>query len=296
MRLLGFLAPITLEPMQGDVATVDGWIGFPTAQPWASLAPLRAQLREPVGSPGSHVAYLFHDHVESSGERDPVAITLEQMDRHGIGVGLVQLEDAVAVRAVSNHPDRFAGVLYVDPNQITPSVRSIRAAKDEYDIKAVYTFPAGCNPQVPVDDRRHYPIYQTCVDLDIAIIANAGIVGPRVPSSSQDVARFDDVCYDFPELRIVMCHGAEPWEDLAVKLMLKWPGLHYMTSGFAPKHYPRAIIDYANSRGSDKIIYGGYFPFGLTLDRIFAELASLPLREHVWPKFLSENARRVFRL
>ena len=40
---------------------------------------------------------------------------------------------------------------------------------------------------------------------------------------------FDEVCYDFPELRIVMRHGAEPWEALAVKLMLKWPNLYYMT-------------------------------------------------------------------
>jgi predicted TIM-barrel fold metal-dependent hydrolase len=117
-----------------------------------------------------------------------------------------------------------------------------------------------------------------------------------VPSWSQDVAGFDQVCYDFPELRIVMCHGAEPWEDLAVKLMLKWPGLHFMTSGFAPKYYPRAILDYANTRGAEKVMYGGYFPFGLTLDRIFMELAQLPLRDEVWPKFLSENARRVFAL
>jgi predicted TIM-barrel fold metal-dependent hydrolase len=59
----------------------------------------------------------------------------------------------------------------------------------------------------------------------------------------QDVRHFDQVCYDFPELRIVMCHGAEPWEELAVKLMLKWPGLYYMPSAFAPKYYPKAIVD-----------------------------------------------------
>ena len=60
-------------------------------------------------------------------------------------------------------------------------MRKIRAAKDEHDIKAVTTFPAGCNPQVPVDDRRYYPIYQTCIDLDIPIVSNAGIAGPRLP-------------------------------------------------------------------------------------------------------------------
>jgi predicted TIM-barrel fold metal-dependent hydrolase len=209
---------------------------------------------------------------------------------------MVQLEDDIAIQAVTEYPDRFAGVLHVDPNRITTAVRAIRDAVRLHDIRAVYTFPAGCHPQVAVDDRHHYPIYQTCIDLDLAVVVNAGIAGPLVPSAVQDVIRFDQVCYDFPELRIVMCHGAEPWEALAVKLLTKWPGLHFMTSGFAPKYYPTAIIQYANTRGADKLIYGGYFPFGLTLDRVFAELGELPLREHVWPKFMSDNARRVFRL
>jgi predicted TIM-barrel fold metal-dependent hydrolase len=149
---------------------------------------------------------------------------------------------------------------------------------------------------VPVDDRRYYPIYQECIDLDIPIISNAGIAGPRFPSKCQDVMLFDQVCYDFPELRIVMRHGAEPWEELAVKLMLKWPNLYYMPSAFAPKHYPEAIIKYANTRGADKIMYAGYYPMGLTLERIFTEMPNVPFRDHVWPKFLRDNAIRVFKL
>jgi len=81
-----------------------------------------------------------------------------------------------------------------------------------------------------------------------------------------------------------------------VKLMLKWPGLHYSTSAFAPKHYPKAIIDYANTRGADKIIYAGYFPMGLSLDKIFQQLRDVPFKDEVWPKFLRENARRVLKL
>ncbi|MEE4282070.1 MAG: amidohydrolase family protein [Pseudomonadales bacterium] len=68
----------------------------------------------------------------------------------------------------------------------------------------------------------------------------------------------DQVMYDFPELVFVTRHGCEPWEDLAVELMLKWPNLYYSTTAFAPKFYPKAIIDYANSRGADKIIYGRF--------------------------------------
>ena len=102
--------------------------------------------------------------------------------------------------------------------------------------------------------------------------------------------------YDFPDLTFVMRHGAEPWEELAVKLMLKWPNLYYSTSAFAPKYYPKAIIDYANTRGADKVIYGGYFPMGLPLDRIMRELQDLPLKDEVWPKFLRDNAAKVLGL
>ena len=69
-----------------------------------------------------------------------------------------------------------------------------------------------------------------------------------------------------------MRHGAEPWDELAVKLMLKWPNLYYSTSAFAPRYYPEPIVDYANTRGADKVMYAGYFPMGLSLERIFSEL------------------------
>ena len=88
----------------------------------------------------------------------------------------------------------------------------------------------------------------------------------------QHVERIDEVCWFFPELKFVMRHGAEPWTALAVKLMLKWPNLYYSTSAFAPKHYPKDIIDFANTRGADKVMYAGYFPMGLSLERIFSEL------------------------
>jgi predicted TIM-barrel fold metal-dependent hydrolase len=102
--------------------------------------------------------------------------------------------------------------------------------------------------------------------------------------------------YDFPDLTFVTRHGCEPWEDLIVKLMLKWPNLYYSTSAFSPKYYPKAIIDYANTRGADKVIYAGYFPMGLSLDRIFGELADVPFNDDVWPRFLRGNAARVLKL
>ena len=109
----------------------------------------------------------------------------------------------------------------------------------------------------------------------------------------QWVGHLDEVAYDFPELKVVMRHGAEPDEALAVKLLLKWPNLYYSTSAFAPKYWPEAIVKFANSRGAGKVIYGGYFPMGLELSRIFAEMDAVPFKDAVWPKFLYDNAAKV---
>jgi predicted TIM-barrel fold metal-dependent hydrolase len=112
----------------------------------------------------------------------------------------------------------------------------------------------------------------------------------------QKVEYIDEVMFDFPELTFVTRHGCEPWADLAVKLMLKWPNLYYSTSAFAPRYYPKAVIDYANTRGADKVIFAGYFPMGLSLERITTELKSVPFNDDVWPKFLRGNAERVLKL
>jgi predicted TIM-barrel fold metal-dependent hydrolase len=123
-----------------------------------------------------------------------------------------------------------------------------------------------------------------------------GVPGPRLPMGPQKVELIDEVCWFFPELKIVMRHGCEPWTELAWKLMLKYPNLYYMTSAFTPKYYPKDIIHYANTRGSDKIMYAGYYPMGISLERIFKEMPAVPFKDEVWPKFLSENAKRVFKL
>jgi predicted TIM-barrel fold metal-dependent hydrolase len=106
----------------------------------------------------------------------------------------------------------------------------------------------------------------------------------------------DEVLWFFPELKIVMQHGGEPWQFECVKLMLKWPNLYYSTSAFAPRHYPKDIIQYANTRGSDRVMFAGYWP-GLDIERVAKELENdVPLREHVWPKFLHDNAAQVYKI
>jgi predicted TIM-barrel fold metal-dependent hydrolase len=233
---------------------------------------------------------------------DPIAVVLEEMDHFNIQKAMLGIggrsgnERTNSHRAVKEHPDRFFCSYEVDPNRGMEGVRDLVRAYEEFGIKAATAFPAGMLPQVPINDKKFYPLYAKCIELDIPITITTGVPGPRLPMLCQKTELLDEVCWFFPELRVVMRHGAEPWDALAVKLMLKWPNLYYSTSAFSPKYYPKTIIDFANTRGTDKVMYAGYFPMGLSLERIFEDMQDVPFRDHVWPKFLNENATRVFKL
>ena len=240
--------------MPSDIEIVDLGIGFPYTsvdQKMHAYDFFRANLKDAQSQQEMEfpVQYIFKgvpDVVDE--DTDVVEWVLEKMDAFNIRIARVGLSPN-GIEAQRRHPDRFVIGMSVNPNDIMGALREMETAKAEHDVVNSMVFPSGCVPQVGIDSPLMYPVYAKCVELDIPMCINAGIVGPRMPSWPQEVFRLDRVCYDFPDLTIVMMHGAEPWQELAVKLMLKWPGLHYMTSAFAPKHYPKAIIDYANTPG-----------------------------------------------
>jgi predicted TIM-barrel fold metal-dependent hydrolase len=284
------------------IGVVDTMIGFPHADMNAVYEFIKRQThdRESKEEFEFPVEYMFKQvpEKELTGSEDPIAVTLGEMDRWGIEQGMIGIGGAQSegAQAIARHPDRFIPSMEVDPNTGMDGVRKMVHMHEKYGVRAFTCFPAGTFPQVAINDKRMYPIYAKCVELGTPIFCCAGVPGPRLRMAPQHVELIDEVMYDFPDLVFVTRHGCEPWTDLAVKLMLKWPGLHYSTSAFAPKYYPKAIIDYANTRGADKIIYAGYFPMGLSIERIMTEMQNVPLKDEVWPKFLRDNARRVLGL
>jgi len=284
--------------MPTDIGIVDTMIDFPHQDMAATYRFITEQTHDTESKEEFQfpAEYMFKD-VPDKQLRDlpdPVAVTVSEMDRWGIERGLIGVGfGGPGEDAMRRYPDRFIASASADPNRGMDGIRHIRQLREEWDIRAVGLFPSGTFPQVAINDPLMYPIYATCAELGIAVFCCAGVPGPRLKMAPQRVELIDEVMYDFPELTFVTRHGCEPWEDLAVKLMLKWPGLHYSTSAFAPKYYPKAVVDYANTRGADKVMYAGYFPMGLSLERIVTELRDVGFKDDVWPKFLRGNALRV---
>jgi hypothetical protein len=288
--------------MPHDIGIVDTMIGFPhrdmkEVYRFITRQTKDAESKEEFDFP---VEYMFKDvpEKELEGSDDPIAVTLREMDLWGVEKGLIGVGDpeGVGARALVQHPDRFIASTGVDPNHGMKGIARLVSDYEKYGVRAVGVFPAGTFPQVPINDKKMYPIYGKCVELGIPIFCCAGIPGPRLKAACQHVELIDEVMFDFPDLVFVTRHGCEPWTELAVKLMLKWPNLYYSTSAFAPKYYPANIIDYANTRGADRIIYAGYFPMGLSLERIARELPLVGFKDEVWPKFLRTNALHVLGL
>lgn len=265
--------------MAGPAKAIDAWINTPVASTTSSER---------------NVSYLFGDDTR------PGAVTpaqlVEQMEAAGVGRGVLTVYDREdqmewACAAIKEFPDRFVGSKVVDPRRGMEAVREIDrvAALGFRLIRMIAAFT-----QVPYNHASCYPIYSKCIELGLTVGVNVGIPGPRVPGRCQDPMDLDEVCYFYPELQMVMQHGGDPWADVCVKLLLKWPNLYYMTSAFAPKYYPPEIVAFLNSRGGDKVMWASDYPL-LTWERCMKELADMTFRDDERrEKFLWGNAERLF--
>lgn len=283
------------------IGVIDTMVGLPQVDRTTWRRPMQASLRdhESLDDFQHAASYMYRDLPDTSHVADSHSYLLHAMDKVGVDKALVPIgldPHEPGNELIRSDPDRFAGTFLVDPNQGMEATRALERAVVDFGAVAAVAFPCGVVPQVPINDKRMYPIYAKCVDLGIPICINTGIPGPRVPMTPQDPALLDEVCWAFPDLNIVMRHGGGPWFDLVAQLLRKWPNLYYSTSAYAPKRYPVEIMSLASGRVREKLIYGGYFPSGLSLDAIFDQFPLVELDDEAWHAFLRGNALRVFGL
>jgi uncharacterized protein len=149
---------------------------------------------------------------------------------------------------------------------------------------------------LPPDDRRYYPLYAECCELDVPFCTQVGHTGPLCPSEpGRPIPYLDHVALDFPELRIVAGHIGFPWTLEMIALATKYPNVYIDTSAYKISRYPRDLVDYLRRSGSKKVLFGSNYPMLMPQDCL-KDLALLELDEAARAAFLAGNARRVFKL
>ena len=234
-------------------------------------------------------------HREAEVERGtPLDEMVALMESAGIERGILTINAADPqpyAAMAARYAGRFLLSAVIDPMQGIEAVRTIERLARQWDVRLIRMVPFLFNR--PPNDKVCYPIYAKCIELGIAVSVNTGIPGPPMPAEPQRPLYLDEVCLFYPDLVLIMAHGADPWWAVAIRLMLKYANLYMMTSAYAPKYFPAELIQFMNTRGQDKILFASDHPV-LAMDRCLAEARELKLRDGVIEKFLYANAQKLF--
>jgi predicted TIM-barrel fold metal-dependent hydrolase len=149
---------------------------------------------------------------------------------------------------------------------------------------------------LPPTDRRYYPVYAECVELDVPICLQVGHTGPLCPSEpGRPIPYIDEVALDFPDLRIVCGHVGYPWTQEMIAVATKHRNVFIDTSAYTARRFPRELVDYMRANGKKKVMFGTNYPM-ITPSRCLEGLDGLELDNERRELFLFRNAERVFNL
>lgn len=236
---------------------------------------------------------------------------IERMDSAGIGHGFLvahksgrpglpgcyYMPPEIVRRAVEAHPDRFSAMLGIDPYMGMDGVRELETAVKEWGFIGAHLYPHWF--ELAPDHAKYYPFYAKCVELEVPIQMQVGqsmIYSPDFPCRS--VGRpitLDAVACDFPELKLIGIHVGIPWTDEMIAMAWKHPNVFIVSDAHSPKYWPDAFVNYINSYGQDKVLFGTDFPV-LDFQRTIEEIEAFDLKPAAQRKLLRDNAIKVYGL
>ena len=211
--------------------------------------------------------------------------------------GIAGLPNDYYGEIVRKFPDKFIGFAGIDPLKGMDAIREIRRAYD-LGLRGVAVRPFMF--KIPPTHAKMYPIYATCVELNIPIWFHLSI---NYSTNSMEYERpifLDVVAQDFPELRMIAGHGGWPWINEMVAVAWRNPNIYIDIASYLPKYIGmkdtgwEPLIHYGNSVLQDQILFGSTWLFmGLSIKQLADEVYKLPLKEEVKHKWLYQNAARL---
>jgi predicted TIM-barrel fold metal-dependent hydrolase len=154
---------------------------------------------------------------------------------------------------------------------------------------------------LPADDRRYYPLYAKCVELEIPLSIHTSANWTTVAVNDLGHPRHvDPVAADFPELRIVMSHGGYPWVLEACLLAWKYPNVYLEVAAHRPRYLTapgtgwEPLLRFGQTTIADKVLFGtGWFLLGRPPGQIVEEFRALPVPQDVMERWLGRNAEAL---
>lgn len=272
---------------------LDGWVNLPDALgaedddrfEFDAVADFFGNSHYDVDQSADHMLELF----DASGIDGGLLFADLPFRHDGMGVLMCSLAKA---QGILERTDRFRLVVNVPGVRDAGAIRRlVRELADDGTTLGVGV--GGATLGIELTDRRLYTIYAAMEECGLALVANVGIFGPPRASKYQHPMLLEEICADFPDLTVIAAHMGHPWEQLLVRLMMKFPKLHLMTSAYAPKYIDPAVIKFmSSSRGAGRVLWASDYPV-LTPQRCLTEARALGLPADVLDGYLGDNLAKA---
>lgn len=190
-------------------------------------------------------------------------------------------------------PGRVGGMFGIDVTKGMEAVRELEFTVRELGFEAAHVHSYGLG--MPLNHRDLYPFYAKCVELDIPVVVQCGHSAESMPSENGRPIHLDDVALYFPELRIVASHTGWPWVQELIALAWKHKNLYIGCGAHAPKYWDPALVQFLNSRGKGKVMWGTDYPVVRHADSL-AQVAAITLKPEARRALMYDTAKSVFKL
>jgi len=243
-----------------------------------------------------------------TGSGIPLEEELARMDRAGIERGLmiattggwrgsdIFFEKPVEriAEVVAQHPDRFKGVVGLNPTRIVPALEHLEHAVRELGFVGAHLYPHWFGK--PPDDRIYYPFYAKCAELGVPLQIQVGHSAQHfLPTVARPIL-LDQVAIDFPELSIVGIHIGYPWVEEMISLAWKHSNVFIGCDAHAPSYWDPSFVRFLDSsRGREKVLFGTDWPV-VDFERAIHEIDELGLRPESRQCLLWDNAIELYGL
>ncbi|GAA2340527.1 amidohydrolase family protein [Dactylosporangium salmoneum] len=219
-----------------------------------------------------------------------------KMGREGLSESW-RLDPMRIVDLVQAHPDRFSGLIGIDPFEGMKGVRELERMVTEYGMVGAHLYPHWF--ELAPDHARYYPFYAKCAELGVPVQMQVGHClryshDNPLPSVGRPIL-LDTIACHFPELKIIGIHVGWPWTEEMIAVSYKHPNVYIGIDAYAPKYLDPKLVSYLNGWGSDKVMFGTDFPV-IPHARAREEIAAWNLRPESEAKLMRENALRVYNL
>ena len=191
------------------------------------------------------------------------------------------------LECIQKYPEFFTGFYGIDPLLRMNALRAFRRAVREYGVKGASIDPAMSG--VAVNSALYYPFYAACCEenIPVAITTGCSCGMPHVVLEHHAPWLIDRVASDFPELTIIVSHGAYPWIMEMVGVATRHSNVYLDFSACTMLFNVEQYVHAANRQLMDKVLFASAHPFDHIADTLKL-YDSLPFtteaREHVMYK------------